>query len=208
MITIVDYGLGNIGSVVNACAYVGLDTEITQDPERVVAAEQLIVPGVGAFADAINLMRRLGLDQAVREAVKRRIPLLGICLGLQLLFTEGYENGIHQGLDILSGHVERFPDRGQKIPQVGWNSAGFVRDDPLGRAGEAPYFYFVHSYCVVPEDENIVLTTTDYGVPFVSAVRRGTLAATQFHPEKSGRVGLNLLKMFGRSGPDDNFSGY
>jgi glutamine amidotransferase len=197
MITIVDYGLGNIGSVRNAFAYLGMETEVSRDPERVAEAKKLVFPGVGAFADAIHMMRRYGLDEAVRAAVRRETPLLGICLGLQLLFSESYENGVHQGLDIFPGHVERLPEAGQKVPHMGWNAAEFIQESPYAPRGYAPYCYFVHSYHVVPEDPTIVLTTTDYGVSFVSAVRRGPLVATQFHPEKSGRSGLGLLKTFG-----------
>jgi glutamine amidotransferase len=154
---------------------------------------------VGAFADAINNLRDMGIDRTIHELVEKETPLLGICLGMQLLFTESDENGIHQGLDIIKGRVEKFHiPVGLKVPHMGWNQ---IKINPASNLFDqiptGSYFYFVHSYCVVPEDEAVVAARTDYGNDFVSAVEKGRLFATQFHPEKSSELGLKILKNFG-----------
>lgn len=199
MIAIIDYGMGNLASVSNALTKIGRDNIITADPEQILAADRVILPGVGAFADAIKNIRRQGIDQAIYEVVRCDTPLLGICLGYQLLFSEGYEDGVHKGLDVIPGRVEklRLP-AGFKVPHMGWNSIS-IRPDSRLFVGIAPgsYFYFVHSYHVIPADEAVTAATTDYGVRIVCAVERGNLAATQFHPEKSGDIGLQVLRNFG-----------
>ena len=198
MIAIVDYEMGNLASVSNALAYLGIQHEITQNPERIVQADKVILPGVGAFADAIRLMRKKGLDQAVQEVGKRNIPLLGICLGMHLLFTESYEDGIHQGLNLIPGKVIHFSNHQLKVPHMGWNTVNLQKQHPWGlQKNILAYFYFVHSYYVVPDEAEVILGTTLYGQEFVSAVACNNIWATQFHPEKSGVDGLTLIRTFG-----------
>lgn len=199
MIAIIDYGMGNLASVQNAFLKVGYPTIITSHPEEILQADKVVLPGVGAFGDAIDNLRRRGIDQTIYEIVARQTPLLGICLGLQLLFSESEENGLHQGLGIIPGRVQRFRLPADfKVPQIGWNS---IETEPASRmlAGipSGSYFYFVHSYYVVPEDETVVAARTDYGVNFVSAIEKSSIMAAQFHPEKSSRLGLHILKNFG-----------
>lgn len=196
MIALIDYGMGNLGSVSNALAFIGADYEITSDPGAIAAADGAILPGVGAFGDCMANLREYGLVEAIREYVAADRPFMGICLGLQLLFTEGEEMGTHAGLDIIPGRVIRFT-HALKIPQIGWNQIALRQDCPqLAGVPEGAYVYFVHSYHVVPEDESVIATTTDYSYEFVSAIRRGNLFATQFHPEKSADVGLAMLRNF------------
>jgi len=199
LIAIIDYGMGNLASVKNAFLKLGYDVMITARPVEILQAEKVVLPGVGAFADAIGNIRRLGLDQVIFELVKRETPLLGICLGMQLLMTESYENGVYKGLDIIPGRVEKFQIPSQyKVPQIGWNS---IEVNPASRLltgiPSGSYFYFVHSYYIVPEDEAVVAARTEYGVSFVSALEKGQIFATQFHPEKSSELGLTILKNFG-----------
>jgi len=196
MIALIDYGMGNLGSVSNALSFIGAQYEITSDPAVIAAADSAILPGVGAFGDCMANLREHGLVEAIREYVAADRPFLGICLGLQLLFTEGEEMGTHAGLDIVPGRVIRFT-HALKIPQIGWNQIALRQDCPqLEGVPEGAYVYFVHSYHVVPEDASVIATTTDYGYEFVSAIRRGNLFATQFHPEKSADVGLAMLRNF------------
>ncbi len=199
MIAIIDYGMGNLASVRNAFLKLGYDAMITSRPVEILQAEKVVLPGVGAFADAIGNIRRLGLDQVIFELVERETPLLGICLGMQLLLTESYENGVYKGLDIIPGRVEKFRIPSQyKVPQIGWNS---IEVNPASRLltgiPSGSYFYFVHSYYIIPEDEAVVAARTEYGVSFVSALEKGQIFATQFHPEKSSELGLKILKSFG-----------
>ncbi len=199
VIAIIDYGMGNLASVQNAFRKVGYDTLITSDPNDILQADKVVLPGVGAFQDAINNLCKRGVDKTLFEIVDRQIPLLGICLGLQLLFTESEENGLHRGLNIIPGRVTRFDLPAEfKVPQIGWNS---VTINPASRllAGipSGSYFYFVHSYYVVPDDESVAAARTDYGVNFVSAIEKGAIMATQFHPEKSSELGLRILRNFG-----------
>ncbi len=196
MIALIDYGMGNLGSVGNALRFINCEFEITSDPKVIDAADGAILPGVGAFGDCMANLRAHGLVDAIRAYVADDRPFLGICLGLQLLFTESEEMGCHPGLDIIPGRVVRFT-HSLKIPQIGWNQIVRRQDCPqLEGVPDGSYVYFVHSFHVVPEDESVVATTTDYGYDFVSAVRRGNLFATQFHPEKSSDVGLRILRNF------------
>ncbi len=199
MIALIDYGMGNLGSVGNALGFVGCEFEITSDPKAIAAADGAILPGVGAFGDCMANLREYGLVDAIRAYVADDRPFLGICLGLQLLFSEGEEMGRHRGLDIVPGRVIRFRHE-LKIPQIGWNQIVGRQECPqLEGVADGSYVYFVHSFHVVPEDESVVAATTDYGYDFVSAIRIGNLFATQFHPEKSADVGLRILRNFVRT---------
>lgn len=198
MITIVDYGMGNLRSVQKGFERVGAEAAIATTPHELAAAERLVLPGVGAFRDAIGELRRQDLARPVLDHIASGKPFLGICLGLQLLFEESDEGGLYEGLGVLKGRVERFPDgAGLKVPHMGWNRLDRTGNCPVfsGIPDDA-YFYFVHSYYVVPADESVVAARTNYIVPFVSAVARENVFAVQFHPEKSQRHGLALLKNF------------
>jgi glutamine amidotransferase len=200
-IVIVDYQMGNLRSVEKALQRVGAQTELTSDPARVAAADKLVLPGVGAFPDAVSELRQRGLIPAIESVIAERRPFLGICLGLQLLFDEGTEGGrITPGLGILPGRVERLErvPPGGKIPHMGWNQVHpTAADCPLMDGIEAgSHFYFVHSYVVRPSRSQDVWLECEYGEAFCAAVWRDRLFATQFHPEKSQRVGLQLLENF------------
>jgi glutamine amidotransferase len=198
MIKIIDYGMGNLRSVQKAFERVGADAQVISKPEDVASADKLVLPGVGAFRDAIDELRRQELVEPLREHLAAGKPFLGICLGLQLLFDVSYEDGEWEGLGIIPGKVVRFDDQpGLKIPHMGWNQLERPDDSPLfaGIPHDA-YFYFVHSYYVIPNDPAVIAARTVYGQPFTSAISRGNLFATQFHPEKSQQVGLRLLRNF------------
>jgi glutamine amidotransferase len=200
MITIIDYGMGNLRSVQKAFERIGFPARITNDPQQVAEASHLVLPGVGAFADAMAELRRLELVEPIRQAIQKEKPFLGICLGLQLLFDRSHEDGLHEGLGILSGEVVRFDLPVEyAVPHMGWNQLQIRRPHPL-LAGieEGAYVYFVHSYYGVPEDTSWITTETEYGVIFCSSIGRGRLFATQFHPEKSQSVGLRMLENFAR----------
>jgi len=190
--------MGNLASVKNAFAKLGYDACVSNRAENILAADKVILPGVGAFADAINNLRREGMDAVIGEVIKKQTPLLGICLGLQLLFSESEENGINPGLGIIRGQVVKFkPPHEYKVPHMGWNQVQPSADSRLFKGIKAgSYFYFVHSYYVVPEDESHIAATSDYDRDFVCAVEWGNVFATQFHPEKSGEMGLKLLHNF------------
>ena len=195
MITIIDYGMANLGSVRKAFEAVGAEARITKRPEDIHGASHLVLPGVGAFGDAMDHIRERGVDEAIREAIDEGGAFLGICLGLQVLFTGSEEKGDHKGLDIFPGKVRLFTEG--LVPQIGWNQAHIVRDDPLmaGIPGDA-YFYFVHSYYVDPADADITIATTDYHIDYTSIIGRDRVWGIQFHPEKSQQVGLHVLKNF------------
>jgi glutamine amidotransferase len=198
-IVIVDYGMGNLRSVQKAFEQVGSAAEITRDPERILNATKLVLPGVGAYRDAIEALRSSGLSQAILEHIDEGLPFLGICLGLQLLFTRSHEDGLYPGLDLFPGDVVRFPgDAGVKVPHMGWNTVTFTQPNcPLVKGlPENPAFYFVHGYYAEPLESDLILGTADYPNPFCAAIWRDNVFATQFHPEKSQRVGLALLKNF------------
>lgn len=198
MIAIIDYQMGNLRSVQKAFEHVGFEAEITSDPRRIEAADHVVLPGVGAFGDAMAELRARDLVTPIRDAVESGKPFLGICLGLQLLFDVGYEGGEYEGLGVLRGKVVRFElPREFKVPHMGWNEARIVRPAPiLAGLSSGVHFYFVHSYYVVPEDSDVVAIETTYSHPFCAMAWRDNLFATQFHPEKSQRDGLRLLKNF------------
>lgn len=198
MIAIVDYGMGNLRSVQKAFAHVGHEAVVTRDAAAIDGARRVVLPGVGAFPDCMANLERYGLIDPVLRSIRSGKPFLGICLGLQLLFTEGEEFGIHKGLGVFPGRVVRFPEAGLKVPHMGWNRVTIERrSGPLEETPDGTYFYFVHSYVVRPEENSIVSTTTVYGDPFVSSVWKDNVFACQFHPEKSQRAGLTLFKRFG-----------
>jgi glutamine amidotransferase len=198
MIAIIDYGMGNLRSVQKAFEKVGHQAVVTSDPAQVAAAAKVVLPGVGAFEDAISELRRLNLVKPVCEAIDAGKPFLGICLGLQLLFDVSYENGRHEGLGVLSGEVVRFdlPEE-YAVPHMGWNQLAIRRPAPvLNGIAEGTHVYFVHSYYVAPKDRQVIAAETDYGGPFCSMIWRDNIFATQFHPEKSQSAGLRILKNF------------
>jgi len=221
-IAIVDYGMGNLRSVQKAFQHVGVAPVVTDDPEAIVMAPAVVLPGVGAFGDAMANLHRAGLVEPIRRAIEDGRPLLGICLGQQLLFEESEEMGQHRGLGVFRGRVLRFPDgvtevgelgaaspKGYpisgyrravlKVPHIGWNQIHLRRASPLlTGVRDGDFVYFVHSYYVVPSDPEEVLATTDYGVDFASVVGRGNVFGIQFHPEKSQDVGLCILRNFAR----------
>ena len=199
-VAILDYGMANLRSVQKGFEQVGARAEIISEPEQIDAADKIVLPGVGAFRDAIATLRQRGHDQAIRRYIDSGKPFLGICLGLQMLFDVGYEDGEHRGLGVFRGACVRFKvdqELGLKVPHMGWNQLEIRRYSPLTR--EIPRdagVYFVHSYHVTTPDDSLVATTTDYGRPFVSSVWKDNVMATQFHPEKSQKVGLQILSNF------------
>ncbi len=198
MIAIIDYGMGNLRSVQKAFEAVGHPADVTGDPDLVRRADKVILPGVGAFADAIAELRRTGLGEAFVDCVRSGKPCLGVCLGLQLLFDASEEDGFHAGLGLLPGRVVRFAARPElKIPHMGWNTLRILRPCPLlSGLGPEPSVYFVHSYYAVPSDPSDLAAECDYPNPFAAVVRRDNLMACQFHPEKSQRVGLSMYANF------------
>jgi len=199
MIAIVDYGLGNLKSVKSALDRLGVEAAITSQPGAILAADGVIFPGVGAFPRAMHNLRELGILEAVRGAATSGKPFLGICLGLQLLFTESSEHGRHTGLGIIPGKVIRFETGALKVPHMGWNQVRQARSSELfAGIPDGSFFYFAHSYYAAPDEPAVVIGSTDYGVRFASAVQRGSVFATQFHPEKSGPTGLRMLESFCR----------
>jgi glutamine amidotransferase len=203
MIAIIDYGMGNLRSVQKGFERVGCAAAVTRDADAIARAAGVVLPGVGAFGACMDNLRAYGLVDVVRRVVERGTPFLGICLGLQLLFEESEEFGPVPGLGILRGRVVRFRDRDDpelRIPHMGWNQIR-ARQAPRALRGiaDGAFVYFVHSYYVEPADPAVVATTTDYGGEFVSAIARDNLFACQFHPEKSQRIGLEILRNFGET---------
>lgn len=195
MIAIIDYGMGNLHSVSSAVERLGYRAVITSDEQELLAADGAILPGVGAFGDAMEHLRESKLDQAVVHYAQSGKPLLGICLGMQLLFSRSEEHGLHEGLGLLPGEVVRF--RGSyKVPHMGWNKLSFRKSSPLFRDMEEGHVYFVHSYHVLPQQESDLLATTDYYQQVTAIVGRDNIYGMQFHPEKSGSVGMKLLGNF------------
>lgn len=197
MIAIINYGLGNLHSVQKAIAHVGSAAEVTDDPRAILRADKVILPGVGAFADGMKGLQSRGLVPVVQEVAAMGLPLLGICLGMQLLFEESEEQGQHLGLSLLSGKVVLFQQPGFKVPQIGWNQVEVCKSSGLMNGiRDGDYFYFNHSYYCIPHDAGDVITMTDYGSRFASSVERQTIFGVQFHPEKSQKTGLQILKNF------------
>ena len=203
LIAIVDYGVGNLRSVQKAMEHVGVVGIITDDSQVIRDAQGVILPGVGAFGDTVDALRSTGLDEIVLEVVERQVPLLGICIGMQLLFDESEEMGLHRGLGVLPGRVVRFPTD-LTVPHIGWNQIHPVNAQTdgcptlLDGVKDGDFAYFVHSYYPVPDDDSVILATTDYGVDFASVVGTDLVFGIQFHPEKSQDVGLRILKNFAR----------
>ena len=193
---IVDYGVGNLMSVTNAMKYLGLDTRITSDPAELERADAILLPGVGAFPDAAEKLRGPGLDRVLIAQAEKK-PILGICLGMQLLFDAGEEVRECKGLGLVRGRIKRI-ETDQKLPHIGWNSLTFQNDSPIFKGlHDGSYVYFVHSFCGVADSEADVIARTEYGASVVAAVSHGNVYGCQFHPEKSGEVGLQILKNFG-----------
>ncbi|MEO9932556.1 imidazole glycerol phosphate synthase subunit HisH [Rhodopirellula bahusiensis] len=200
MITIVDYQMGNLRSVQKAVERSGVEAEITSDASQIAAAERLILPGVGAFGDAIGEIRRRDLEKPIKDFIASGKPFLGICLGLQMLFEQGFEGGTHEGLGVLGGDVVAFELPAEfKVPHMGWNAVDVKAAGADLGIQSGTHFYFVHSYFVRPTDPSVVALTCDYGGEFCAAVRRDNLMATQFHPEKSQGDGLRLMQRFATS---------
>ncbi|MDE6014106.1 MAG: imidazole glycerol phosphate synthase subunit HisH [Acetatifactor sp.] len=200
MIAIIDYDAGNIKSVEKALQYLGEETVITRDGETILAADGVILPGVGAFGDAMGKLRDYGLVPVIRECADRQIPFLGICLGLQLMFEESQECPGVEGLCLLKGKILRIPgDGGLKVPHIGWNNLHFPHPGRLFEGlPEDSYVYFVHSYYLHADEDEVVAASTEYGTLIHAAVEKGNLFACQFHPEKSSEAGLQILRNFAR----------
>lgn len=200
MIAIIDYGMGNLRSVQKAIEAVGHSATVTPDPDAVRRADRVVLPGVGAFADAIAHLRQTGLAEAFLDAVRAGKPCLGVCLGLQLLFDASEEDGLHEGLGLIPGRIVRFPSApGLKVPHMGWNTLKARRDHPILRdLGGEPSVYFVHSYYAQPDHPADVVAEADYPGPFAALVARDNLVGAQFHPEKSQGVGLAMYANFAR----------
>ena len=198
MIAIIDYDAGNLKSVEKALSFLGQECRITSDRHEILAADQVILPGVGAFGDAMKKLKDRELDKVIRQVTEENKPSLGICLGLQLLFEGSEESSGIEGLHILDGQILRIPaDRGLKIPHIGWNSLALSGDGRLfAGLPEEPYVYFVHSYYLKAGEEGIVKASTEYGTHIHASVEKGNIFACQFHPEKSGATGLAILKNF------------
>lgn len=202
MIAIIDYGVGNLFSVEKAFASIGQEVKVTGDAEDLRSADKLVLPGVGAFGDCMNNLEATGLIPVILEEVEKKKPLLGICVGLQILFEGSEESPGVKGLGIFKGTVKRIKAPQLKIPHMGWNSILMRNEECIMRnclfdnLAEKPYFYFVHSYHAVPNDQDLIAATTDYGERLTAAIVKDNIYATQFHPEKSGDVGLQILNNF------------
>jgi glutamine amidotransferase len=199
MIAIIDYGVGNLASVNKALSFMGYESKITSDPSEILAADKVILPGVGAFADAMSSLEKTNMIAVINKVAENGIPLLGICLGMQLMFEYSTEGGESvKGIGLLKGSITQFPlDMGLKVPHMGWNSLNIKQKDGIFKGlQENSYVYFVHSYYLNAKDPTDVAATCQYGIEFDAAVCKGNIMGTQFHPEKSGDVGLNILRNF------------
>ena len=203
MIAIIDYGMGNLRSVQKGFEKIGSEAVITDDPQAILQADKIVLPGVGAFRDCMHNLEQGGFVEPILKVIAEGRPFLGICVGMQLLFSDSVEFGLYSGLNVIPGHVLRFPDTmtvaGEKlkVPQMGWNQLNFKRRPSLFEGiDNGSNVYFVHSYYVKPDDESVIATTTDYGIEFCSSVWKDNVVATQFHPEKSQAIGLRILKNF------------
>ena len=200
MIAIMDYGMGNLRSVQKAFEYLGHEAAVTDDPEKVLAADRVVLPGVGAFRDAMARLHESGLYEAALEVARRQKPFLGICLGMQLMFEASAENGYYKGLGLFPGVITRFPQMGLKVPHMGWNTLQ-TRDCALFDGGKSPCVYFVHSYLIQGISPDWTAATCEYGIPFTAVAQKGAVVAAQFHPEKSGADGLDMLSRFAAWNP-------
>lgn len=203
MIAIIDYGMGNLRSVQKGFEKIGAEALVTANPADLLAADRVVLPGVGAFRDCIHNLEQGGFVEPIQKVIAAGKPFLGICLGLQLLFSESEEFGLHKGLDIIPGRVTRFPEgmieSGEKlpVPHMGWNQISIKGEQPLFKGiADASNVYFVHSYFVTPQDPEVIAATCSYGIEFCAAIRKDNVMATQFHPEKSQAIGLQMLKNF------------
>lgn len=198
MVAIIDYGAGNLSSVKKALDYLGAESEITQDKDKIMSASHIILPGVGSFGDAMKSMKERGLVDTVKNAARSGKPFLGICLGLQLLFESSEESEGIDGLGLIKGKIVQIPrDNGLKVPHIGWNSVEIKQKNGIfSGIDDGSYFYFVHSFYLRDAEKDAVAATTEYGVGIECAIQKGNLCATQFHPEKSSRLGLKLLENF------------
>ncbi len=196
MIAIIDYGMGNLRSVQKAFEFLGCDARITDNKNDIVNASHIVLPGVGAFADAAKCLEESGMQQTMLEEIKKGKPFLGICLGMQLLFDISYENGEYKGLGLVSGEVVPFRVQGLKVPHMGWNSL-IARDNALFIEGTDKFVYFVHSYHASGVPDACIIAEADYGYRFTAAVQKDNIFGLQFHPEKSGDTGLDMLRRFG-----------
>ncbi|HEY5585804.1 MAG TPA: imidazole glycerol phosphate synthase subunit HisH [Ruminiclostridium sp.] len=199
MIAIIDYGVGNLASVNKALSFIGYDSKITSDHREILKADRVVLPGVGAFADAMNSLEKNNMISVINQVAANGTPLLGICLGMQLMFDYSTEGGEKvKGLSLLKGSITQFPlDMGLKVPHMGWNNLHIKQDNGIFKGiQENSYVYFVHSYFLTAEDPNEVSATCQYGIEFDAAFYKGNIMGTQFHPEKSGDVGLNILRNF------------
>ncbi|MCP5096595.1 MAG: imidazole glycerol phosphate synthase subunit HisH [Chloroflexi bacterium] len=196
-ITMIDYGGSNLQSAFKAFEYVGADVQLTSDPEDVINADKLTLPGVGAFGSGMAAVRERGLEEAMKTAVAKGTPLLGICIGMQFLFDESDEMGTHKGLGLIPGRVTRFPATGLKVPHMGWNQLEFDTPHPLLTDVEVgSHTYFVHSYYCTPTDKTNIIATADYGNHFSAIVHCNNVYGLQFHPEKSQHTGLQIIKNY------------
>ena len=199
MITIIDYGVGNLFSLKSSFAALGVDVQVTSDKDAILGASKIILPGVGAFEDASKKMHDSGLDEVLKTCAQKGTPIMGICLGMQMLFDKSYENGCFEGLGLIKGEVRAIAEvipQDLKIPQIGWNSLDMKKDSPIFKyIKNGDYVYFVHSYYATKCDESVI-ATTNYGAPLTAAVQYKNVYGCQFHPEKSGDVGLKILKAF------------
>ena len=199
MITIIDYGVGNLFSLKSSFAALGAEVQVTSDPEAILNATKIILPGVGAFEDASNKLHKTGLDEVLKKCAEKGTPIMGICLGMQMLFDKSYENGCFNGLGLIKGEVRAIKEvipEDLKIPQIGWNALDIKKESPIFKyIKNGDYVYFVHSYYATNCDESVI-ATTNYGAPLTAAVQYKNVYGCQFHPEKSGDVGLRILKAF------------
>ncbi len=197
MITIIDYGMGNLRSAQKAFEFIGFEAEITDKKADILKADKIVLPGVGAFADAMKRLNGHGISKIIKSKVNDGTPFLGICLGMQLIFDASYENGEFEGLGLIQGKVVKFDlPKEYKVPHIGWNKLNATDNFLFRDIKNEKYTYFVHSYYAVPDDKNTVIATSDYGIEFTAAVNKENVYATQFHPEKSGDTGLKMLKNF------------
>jgi len=199
MVAIIDYGVGNLFSLKSSLDFLGVESVVTDDKEVLASADRIILPGVGAFGDAAKKLKDSGLADFVKQQAKAGKPLLGICLGMQLLFDKSFEYGEHEGLGLISGEIRPISDvipKGLKIPHIGWNALDFTKENPLFRyINDGDHVYFVHSFYGANCEESTI-ATSEYGAPLTAAVAKGNVFGCQFHPEKSGKVGLNILRAF------------